>query len=165
MIIPIPNILTLIVRRALSLCSWGVWSSAGLSNLPKVTGLVDLELRYEPRYQTRMMMNMLSEFLLGWPLLGYLPYPVQSPLLFRPAHYKQPLGLITFSGPSVRRASLSPLEPGKPQEEGHPIPAHWLSSDCSIAQVHYIVLREKVDMSTSGKPNTVNLINASSVYF
>uniref|UniRef100_A0A8C3WZY2 Serine/threonine-protein kinase Nek4 n=1 Tax=Catagonus wagneri TaxID=51154 RepID=A0A8C3WZY2_9CETA len=38
------------------------------------------------------------------------------------------------SGSSVRRASLSPLAPGKPQEEGHPTPAHWLSSDCNVTQ-------------------------------
>ncbi|XP_066900088.1 serine/threonine-protein kinase Nek4 isoform X18 [Kogia breviceps] len=38
------------------------------------------------------------------------------------------------SGPSVRRVSLSPAGPGKPQEEGHPTPAQWLSSDHSVAQ-------------------------------
>ncbi|XP_029099779.1 serine/threonine-protein kinase Nek4 isoform X5 [Monodon monoceros] len=38
------------------------------------------------------------------------------------------------SGPSLRRVSLSPAGPGKPQEEGHPTPAQWLSSDYSIAQ-------------------------------
>ncbi|XP_023583070.1 serine/threonine-protein kinase Nek4 [Trichechus manatus latirostris] len=38
------------------------------------------------------------------------------------------------SGPSVRRASLSAVGPGKPQEEGQPIPAKRFSSDCSIAQ-------------------------------
>ncbi|XP_022428603.1 serine/threonine-protein kinase Nek4 isoform X4 [Delphinapterus leucas] len=38
------------------------------------------------------------------------------------------------SGPSLRRVSLSPAGPGKPQEEGHPTPAQWLSSDYSVAQ-------------------------------
>ncbi|XP_012500536.1 PREDICTED: serine/threonine-protein kinase Nek4 [Propithecus coquereli] len=38
------------------------------------------------------------------------------------------------SGSSVRRASVSAAEPGKPQEEGQPAPARQLSSDCSIAQ-------------------------------
>ncbi|XP_020924604.1 serine/threonine-protein kinase Nek4 isoform X8 [Sus scrofa] len=56
------------------------------------------------------------------------------------------------SGPSVRRASLSPLEPGKPQEEGHPIPAHWLSSDCSIAQerkLTHCLSEDELSSSTS----------------
>uniref|UniRef100_A0A8C9DFZ6 Serine/threonine-protein kinase Nek4 n=1 Tax=Prolemur simus TaxID=1328070 RepID=A0A8C9DFZ6_PROSS len=38
------------------------------------------------------------------------------------------------SGSSVRRASVSAAEPGKPQEEGQPAPARRFSSDCSIAQ-------------------------------
>uniref|UniRef100_A0A8C4PPQ0 Serine/threonine-protein kinase Nek4 n=1 Tax=Equus asinus asinus TaxID=83772 RepID=A0A8C4PPQ0_EQUAS len=52
----------------------------------------------------------------------------------KPAHHKQLLGVITFSGPSVRRASLSAAGPGKIQEEGQHSAAGWLSSDCSVAQ-------------------------------
>lgn len=107
---------------------------------------------------------MLPELLLGWPLLGYLPYTMQSCLLLRPAH-RQQVGVVPFSGPSVRKASLSATGQGKPQEESQPTPARWLSSDQSFAQVHYLVLREKVDISTFSKSNTVNLINASSIYF
>ncbi|XP_045385969.1 serine/threonine-protein kinase Nek4 isoform X6 [Lemur catta] len=55
------------------------------------------------------------------------------------------------SGSSVRRASVSAAEPGKPQEEGQPAPARRFSSDCSIAQVHDTLVKEKVDMSTSDK--------------
>ncbi|XP_008578291.1 PREDICTED: serine/threonine-protein kinase Nek4 isoform X3 [Galeopterus variegatus] len=61
------------------------------------------------------------------------------------------------TGPSARRASLSAAGPGKPQEKDHPIPTQQFSSNCSIAQVHYTLVREKVDITTSGKPNTVNL--------
>lgn len=61
----------------------------------------------------------------------------------------------------MRRASLGPAGPAKPQED-HLSPARRMSSDCSVAQVHYIVPREKVDMSTSGKPTMAILICASS---
>ena len=61
----------------------------------------------------------------------------------------------------MRRASLGPAGPAKPQKD-HLSPARRSSSDCSVAQVHYVVPREKVDMATSGKPNVVNLICASS---
>nr|XP_025740919.1 serine/threonine-protein kinase Nek4 isoform X3 [Callorhinus ursinus] len=43
------------------------------------------------------------------------------------------------SGPSVRRASRSASGPGKPQEEGQPAPARWLSSDCTVAQERKLI--------------------------
>lgn len=95
---------------------------------------------------------MLSELLLSQPLLGYLPYPVQSPFLLRPAHHKQPLGVVTFSDPSMRRASLSAAGPGKPQEEGQPTPARWLSSGRSFAQekkLTHCFSEEELSSSTS----------------
>ncbi|XP_042638379.1 serine/threonine-protein kinase Nek4 [Orycteropus afer afer] len=56
------------------------------------------------------------------------------------------------SGPSVRRASLSSVRPGKPQEEGQPLPARRFSSDCSVAQekklIHYLS-EEEFSSSTS----------------
>ncbi|XP_062970569.1 serine/threonine-protein kinase Nek4 [Cynocephalus volans] len=61
------------------------------------------------------------------------------------------------TGPSARRASLSAAGPGKPQEKDQSIPTQQFSSNCSIAQVHYTLIRDKVDITTSGKPNTVNL--------
>ncbi|KAM9186426.1 serine/threonine-protein kinase Nek4 isoform 4-T4 [Dugong dugon] len=56
------------------------------------------------------------------------------------------------SGPSVRRASLSAVGPGKPQEEGQPIPAKRFSSDCSIAQekkLTHCLSEEELSSSTS----------------
>ncbi|XP_007451935.1 PREDICTED: serine/threonine-protein kinase Nek4 [Lipotes vexillifer] len=56
------------------------------------------------------------------------------------------------SGPSVRRVSLSPAGPGKPQEEGHPTPAQWLSSDCSVAQerkLTHCLSEDELSSSTS----------------
>ncbi|XP_077933343.1 serine/threonine-protein kinase Nek4 isoform X2 [Halichoerus grypus] len=43
------------------------------------------------------------------------------------------------SGPSVRRASRSASGPGKPQEEGQPAPAQWLSSNCTVAQERRLI--------------------------
>ncbi|XP_030895659.1 serine/threonine-protein kinase Nek4 isoform X2 [Leptonychotes weddellii] len=43
------------------------------------------------------------------------------------------------SGPSVRRASRSASGPGKPQEEGQPAPAQWLSSNCTVAQERKLI--------------------------
>lgn len=148
------------ILRALShfiFFSWGDWGSEGLSNLSKVTAFVDLELRFElrcPQHQND------DEYAVWVPLVFHTP--VQSALLLRPVHHKELLGVVTFSGPTVRRAALGPVGPAKPQE-GHLSPARRSSSDCSDAQVHYIGPREKVDMSTSGKPNMVNLICASSI--
>ncbi|XP_059966178.1 serine/threonine-protein kinase Nek4 isoform X3 [Mesoplodon densirostris] len=54
------------------------------------------------------------------------------------------------SGPSVRRVSLSPAGPGKPQEEGHPTPAQWLSSDYSVAQERKLThCLSEVELSSS----------------
>ncbi|XP_061052965.1 serine/threonine-protein kinase Nek4 isoform X4 [Eubalaena glacialis] len=56
------------------------------------------------------------------------------------------------SGPSVRRVSLSPAGPGKPQEEGHPTPAQWLSSDYSVAQerkLTHCLSEDELSSSTS----------------
>uniref|UniRef100_A0A8C0Y2W3 Serine/threonine-protein kinase Nek4 n=1 Tax=Castor canadensis TaxID=51338 RepID=A0A8C0Y2W3_CASCN len=55
---------------------------------------------------------------------------------------KQSQEEMLLSGPSVRR-TLSAARPGKSLEEDHPIPARRFSSDCSIAQVHQTLLREK----------------------
>ncbi|KAJ8788046.1 hypothetical protein J1605_022607 [Eschrichtius robustus] len=58
------------------------------------------------------------------------------------------LGVVTFSGPSVR----SPAGPGKPQEEGHPTPAQWLSSDYSVAQerkLTHCLSEDELSSSTS----------------
>ncbi|XP_014648426.1 PREDICTED: serine/threonine-protein kinase Nek4 [Ceratotherium simum simum] len=52
---------------------------------------------------------------------------------------KQSQEEILPSGPSVRRASLSALWPGKLQEEGQPTPGRWLSSDCSVAQERKLI--------------------------
>ncbi|KAM9075847.1 serine/threonine-protein kinase Nek4 isoform 6-T6 [Megaptera novaeangliae] len=52
------------------------------------------------------------------------------------------------SGPSVR----SPAGPGKPQEEGHPTPAQWLSSDYSVAQerkLTHCLSEDELSSSTS----------------
>ncbi|KAF3829064.1 hypothetical protein GH733_003328, partial [Mirounga leonina] len=43
------------------------------------------------------------------------------------------------SGPSVRRACRSASGPGKPPEEGQPAPAHWLSSNCTVAQERKLI--------------------------
>ncbi|XP_077849194.1 serine/threonine-protein kinase Nek4 isoform X11 [Macaca mulatta] len=56
---------------------------------------------------------------------------------------KQSQEEMSSSGPSVRKASLSVAGQGKPQEEDQPMPARRLSSDCSVTQVHYVLLREK----------------------
>ncbi|XP_004411522.1 PREDICTED: serine/threonine-protein kinase Nek4 isoform X1 [Odobenus rosmarus divergens] len=57
------------------------------------------------------------------------------------------------SGPSVRRASRSASGSGKPQEEGQPAPARWLSSDCTVAQerklIHCLSEDELSSSSTS----------------
>ncbi|XP_024602249.1 serine/threonine-protein kinase Nek4 isoform X3 [Neophocaena asiaeorientalis asiaeorientalis] len=56
------------------------------------------------------------------------------------------------SGPSLRRVSLSPAGPGKPQEEGHPTPAQWLSSDYSVAQerkLTHCLSEDELSSSTS----------------
>ncbi|XP_007174822.2 serine/threonine-protein kinase Nek4 isoform X2 [Balaenoptera acutorostrata] len=52
------------------------------------------------------------------------------------------------SGPSVR----SPAGPGKPQEEDHPTPAQWLSSDYSVAQerkLTHCLSEDELSSSTS----------------
>ncbi|XP_059878660.1 serine/threonine-protein kinase Nek4 isoform X7 [Delphinus delphis] len=56
------------------------------------------------------------------------------------------------SGPSVRRVSLSPAGSEKPQEEGHPTPAQWLSSDYSVAQerkLTHCLSEDELSSSTS----------------
>ncbi|XP_059795882.1 serine/threonine-protein kinase Nek4 isoform X2 [Balaenoptera ricei] len=61
---------------------------------------------------------------------------------------KQSQEEISPSGPSVR----SPAGPGKPQEEGHPTPAQWLSSDYSVAQerkLTHCLSEDELSSSTS----------------
>ncbi|XP_006876118.1 PREDICTED: serine/threonine-protein kinase Nek4 [Chrysochloris asiatica] len=56
------------------------------------------------------------------------------------------------SGPSVRRASLSAVRPGKPQEEGPPLPARRVSSDYTVAQekkLRHCLSEEECSSSTS----------------
>ncbi|XP_030784979.1 serine/threonine-protein kinase Nek4 isoform X3 [Rhinopithecus roxellana] len=62
---------------------------------------------------------------------------------------KQSQEEMSSSGPSVRKASLSVAAQGKPQEEDQPMPARRLSSDCSVTQVHYVLLREKKESQTN----------------
>ncbi|KAF6313194.1 NIMA related kinase 4 [Rhinolophus ferrumequinum] len=65
---------------------------------------------------------------------------------------KQSQEEILPSDPSMRRASLNAAGPGKPQEEGQPTPARWLSSGRSFAQekkLTHCFSEEELSSSTS----------------
>ncbi|XP_074169187.1 serine/threonine-protein kinase Nek4 isoform X3 [Rhinolophus sinicus] len=119
-----------------------------LPSLPTV-GKVDVtSTQKNPENQSRMVTGCMSSL-----RSSEMSSSKDRPLSARERRrLKQSQEEILPSDPSMRRASLSAAGPGKPQEEGQPTPARWLSSGRSFAQekkLTHCFSEEELSSSTS----------------